>query len=217
MKKRIVFCLMIFVFVVTVSGQTGDAETEFWQVVGVDFRPASGMKLYLEKQIRYEKKFTDLESDLMEIGLKYSLSKLMDIRVDYRFEYRPDSNQKRNRLDANLYLNFEWDTFDLSNRSRIQKEFIKTLENKYSELEFRDRIRLTFHASKKVFPYIGGEIFLGLGDDARERNKLRFTAGTDWRVTKRVTVTLFYHYQKFLEDTNSKRFNILGCKFNYSF
>lgn len=217
MKKRIVLCVLMIVFVCAVSGEKDDSNVEFWPSVGIDFKPAKGLKVYLEKQLRYENKFTYMESDLSELGLRYRLNKLLDFRVNYRFVYRPNSNQNRNRLDANLYLNLRWNAFKISNRSRIQKEYIETLDHKDSELEFRNRLRLTFRMNKKIRPYFGGEIFIGLGEDADDQNKFRLTAGTDWKVRKRVTLTLFYHYQKFLESTKSKQSHIIGFKFNYSF
>ena len=217
MKKRIVLWVLLIGLLTVVSGAEEGSDVEFWQSVGIDFKPAKGLKIYLEKQLRYENKFTDMESDLSEIGLRYRLNKLLDLRVNYRFEYRPNSNQKRNRLDANLYLNFGWKAFKISNRCRIQKEYIEKLDNEDSELEFRNRLRLIFSKNKKIRPYLGGEIFFGLGEDGDDRNKLRLTAGTEWRVKKRVTLTLFYHYQKFLESINSKQSHILGLKFNYSF
>jgi opacity protein-like surface antigen len=193
------------------------ADVEFWQSVGVDFKPAKNFKLYLEKQLRYENKFTNTESDLYEVGLRYRFNKFLDFRVNYRFEYRPNPNEKRNRIDGNLYLNFKWKTFEISNRCRLQQESINDLETSYSELEFRDRIRLTFRGSKKIRPYFGGEIFIGLGENGEDRNKLRLTAGTDWKLKKRVTLGLFYHYQTFLQSEKNKQINVFGMKFNYSF
>jgi len=217
MKKTIVLCVVLIGFVMALPGEKDDSNVEFWQSAVVDFKPAKGLKLYLEKQLRYENKFTYMESDLSEVGLRYRLNKLLDFRVNYRFIYRPMSNQKRNRLDANLYLNFSWNEFEISSRSRLQQEYIETLDSKDSELEFRNRLRITYRKNKKVRPFFGGEIFLGLGEEADDQNKFRLTAGTDWKVKKRVTLTLFYHYQEFLESTHSKQSHILGFKFNYSF
>lgn len=213
MKKQIVLVILLIGFVSSLFC----ADVEFWQGVGIDFKPAKHFKLYLEKQLRYENKFTNTESDFYEIGLRYSFNKFLDFRVDYRFEYRPNSNEKRNRIDGNLYLTFKWKSFEFSNRSRLQQEYIDELGASDTELEFRNRVQLTLVADKKIQPFIGGEIFVGLGKDAEDQNKLRLTAGTDWNIKKRVTLSLFYHYQKFLDREKPKNTNVLGVKFNYSF
>jgi opacity protein-like surface antigen len=217
MEVRMKKLIVVAVLLIGLASVAYSTDTEFWQAVGVDFKPAKSFKLYLEKQLRYENKFTFTESDFYEVGLRYSFNKYLDFRVNYRFEYRPNDNEKRNRIDGNLYLTFKLPYFEISNRSRLQQEYLKDLDSSWSELEFRDRIRLTLRGSKKIKPYVGGEIFIGLGDGGKDRLKLRLTVGTDWNIKKRVTLSLFYHYQKFLEREKPVKTNVLGMKFNYSF
>ncbi len=215
MKKGIILLMVVICAGFYVFGEEADRDLEFWQGFGVDFKPANGFKLYLEKQLRYEDKFTNMESDLSEVGLRYKLNKFLRFRVNYRFVSR--SGEKRNRFDGNVYLNLRWNAVKVSNRVRLQKEFIETLEGSESELEFRDRLRFTFTNSKRLQPFFGGEIFIGLGEGSDRRNKFRLTVGTDWEVRKRVTLTFFYHYQRDLEKDKPDISHILGLKFNYSF
>lgn len=206
----LVICVAFYVF-----GEEAETDLEFWQAFGVDFKPAPGFKLYLEKQLRYEDKLTDLKSDFSEVGLRYKLNNFLRLRVNYRFVSR--SGEKRNRFDGNVYLNLRWNAVKISNRTRLQKEFIETLEDTDSELELRNRLRVTFTNSKKMQPFLGGEIFFGLGEGADKQDKFRLTVGTDWEVKKRVTLTLFYHFQRDLGKDKPDTSHIIGFKFNYSF
>lgn len=215
MKKGIILLTLVICVAFCVFGKEAETDLEFWQAFGVDFKPANGFKLYLEKQLRYEDKLTNMESDISEVGLRYKWNKLLSLRVNYRFVSR--SGEKRNRFDGNVCLNLKWKAITISNRTRLQKEFIETLEDSESELEFRNRLRVTFTNKKKIQPFLGGEIFIGLGEGADKQNKFRLTGGMDWKVKKRVTLTLFYHYQKELEKDKPDTSHILGFKFNYSF
>ena len=177
---------------------------------------APGFKLYLEKQIRYEDRFTHIESDLNEVGLGTKFNKYLSFRLNYRFV--PFSGDElRHRFDGNALIDFPMSRFHISNRFRIQNENIEDHDGNYSELEFRNRLRIGFDLAKKIKPYFGGEIFLAIGDDATNRNKYRLTAGTVWKVKKRVEVELLYHFQKELRKANADTSHIFLLKFNYSF
>ncbi|MCP4220762.1 MAG: DUF2490 domain-containing protein, partial [bacterium] len=156
MKKNIVLFVLMLGITAGVLAKETTSTVDFWQTFGVDFIPAKGFKLYLEKQLRFEDEFTNLESDISEIGARYRLAKFLDFRVNYRFVSR--TGEKRNRFDGNLQLNFKWNNLRLTNRVRLQNEAIDDQEDNYSELEFRNRLRLTFKRKAKIRPFVGGEI-----------------------------------------------------------
>lgn len=214
MKRGTILSMVIFCTVFPVFSEEAAADLEFWTSFGVDLKPAKGLKLYLEKQLRYEDKFTNMDSDISEVGLRYKLNKLLDLRVNYRFVSL--SGEKRNRFDGNVYLNFKWNTVKISNRTRLQRESIETLEDIQSELELRNRLRILFTKNKKIKPFFGGEIFIGLGEKAENRKKFRLTAGTQLKIKKRVSLTLFYHYQRELQKDDPDMQHIFGLKFNVS-
>ncbi|MCP4154835.1 MAG: DUF2490 domain-containing protein [bacterium] len=214
MKKGFILVIVVICAAAALWGET-TKDLEMWQAFGVSLKPAKGFKLYLEKELRYEDKLTNLDADLSEVGLRYTLSKLMAFRVNYRFVSL--SGEKRNRIDGNVYLNFKLNNLTISNRTRLQQETIETHEEKETELAFRNRLRFQFIKSKKIRPFFGTELFVGLGEDGDKRNKLRLTVGTDWKVRKRVTLSLFYHFQRDLDKNDPDTSNIVGIKFNYSF
>lgn len=215
MKKGLVVFIIVICSAFNVYGAGADSDLGLWQSFGVDFKPAKGFKLYLEKQLRYEDTFTNMESDISEVGLRYKASGFLQLRVNYRFASL--SGEKRNRFDGNVYLNLRLNAVKISNRMRLQQEFMETSESRESELDFRNRLRVTFVNNRKIKPFVGGEVFIGLGDGGGKRNKFRLTAGADWAVTKPVTLTAFYHYQRELEKDNPDTSHIFGLKFNYSF
>ncbi len=215
MKEYLTCILILLGMTLTLTADAAGNNPKFWTGFGIDWKPTKNFKLYLEKQLRYEETFTNMESDVSEIGLRFKPAKWLAFRVNYRFTSL--EGEKRNRLDGNVYFNLKWSNFKLSNRVRLQKEYIDTHDFSDSQLEFRNRLRLTLCKSKVFQPFAGGEIFIGLGDEGKKQNKLRLTTGLDWKPKKRVTVSLFYHFQRDLAEKTNETFHILGCKFRYSF
>jgi len=215
MRKSVAAFGLLFVLAVGLRGADSDGVSQFWEIFGVDWKPVKGLRFDLEKQIRYESTFTNIESDITEVGVRYGLTKWLDIQADYRFVNM--GTEKRNRLDGNVIVGWHWGSVSISNRVRLQKEFIETTSAKDSELVFRDRLRVTLRRNKALRPFAGGEIFLGLGEDGREQNKYRLTAGLEYSVTKKVTLSAFYHFQRDLSEATNETTHIFACAFHYSF
>jgi hypothetical protein len=221
MKKRAVISILVFCAAFSLFSQERKRDTEFWEAFGVDITLSKIFKIYLEKQLRYENRFTNLEADLMEAGVRFRLNRTLAFRLNYRYVIR--KNQKRFRFDVNGQLYFKWKLFKklkplrISLRTRVQREYIEDGIFNDSELELRNRLELTIRLNKKIWPYLGSELFTGLGDNARDRHKLRLTLGTEWNVKKRVTIKFYYHYQTDTVPERSELTHIFGTKFNYSF
>jgi hypothetical protein len=195
-------------------------DTEFWESFGVDIQLDNRFKLYLEKQLRYEDSFSNLEADLMEAGIRVRLFKFMTFRVNYRYTIR--QNNKRYRFDANLYFNFrlnpskKWQSVRLSSRTKLQKEYKEDGIFNDSEWELRNRLKLEVPFTRPIRPYLGAEWFKGLGDMGRLRDKLRLTLGVEWRVKGSITIKPFYHFQTDLVSGLSETTHIFGTKLNVS-
>ncbi len=192
-----------------------DEGARFWETFSFNWKPLPGLRLGLEKQLRYEGTFTDLETDVTEFGVGYRVAKWLTVQADYRFI--AERYEKRDRIDGAIVLGWRWPTVEVSNRVRLQKEFIESWTGKDTELTFRNRLQVTFRADKALRPYGGGEVFLGLGEGGKALNKYRLTAGIEYDITKKVTLSLFGHYQKDLGETTNESYPIIGGRFHYSF
>jgi len=187
------------------------SDIELWESFSVDFKLANEFKVYIERQFRYYQELSRMKSHFTEIGARYRPIKWLGFRINYRFISR--MGEKRHRIDANVLQYFQLKSFQISNRSRLQKEFI---ENKDSETVFRNRLRVKFNQNKKFLPFVGGEIFLGLADN-NDQNQFRLTAGAEWEMMKRFIISLLYHYQKDLLKDKSELTHIFKIKFTFSF
>jgi hypothetical protein len=211
-RSFIALCLLLGP---TLGLRAAGSAAQFWQIVAFDWKPVPGLSLELERQFRYQDTFVAMESDITEIGIRYKLSDWLAIGGDYRFTALGD--EKRNRFDGNLVLTWRGWGVEVSNRARLQKEWIATLDAKWDELVFRDRLRVTFLPDGKLRPFAGGEIFLGLDEAGKSENKFRLSAGLEYDLSKRVNLSLFYHFQRDLGEKTNETCHIVAGRFCYSF
>jgi hypothetical protein len=196
-------------------GAASAQDLRYWEVFGVGWKPWPGLKLVLEKQMRYEGTFTDLESDITELSVGYRIRPWLEVQADYRFISQ--SGEKRNRLDAAAVLLWRTSNIELSSRSRLQNEVITSDADKTSELTFRERLQAVFRADKALQPYVSAELFLGLGENGRAQNKYRLIGGVDYDLSKKATFGLFGVYQRDLSEATNESFGVLGGRFRYTF
>jgi opacity protein-like surface antigen len=214
MKKTVIAACILLASTLALRG-AGTA-VQFWEMVGFDWKPVAGLRLDFEKQMRYEDTFAAVESDITEVGIGYDLNKQFTVKADYRFVGMGD--EKRQRVDGNIIFKMDWARFSVSNRARLQQESITTLkDSNESRLVFRDRLRLTYRSGGGLEPYVGGEIFLGLNEEGKAENKFRLSSGLDFDLSKRVTLSLFYHFQKDMGEKTNETKHIVAGGFHYSF
>jgi hypothetical protein len=188
-----------------------ESDVELWQAFSLDFQLAKRVKFSLERQLRYDHQLTAFKSQLTEIGIRYKLAKFMAWQMNYRLTAK--GHEVRHRLDGNIYFILKMKRFRISNRSRLQQEFISYQS---SELLLRDRLQLGWQVGKKLFPYVGGEIFIGLSNSAKSENQYRLSAGMEYAVNKRIGLELFYYCEQDLVVEKDKTTHIFGGKFKYS-
>lgn len=193
----------------------GENATRFWQIFEFNWKPVKGLRLEVEKQVRYRDTFADVDSDITGFSGRYKVSGWLHLAAGYRYTALGD--ETRHRLYSDLHLRWRQDTFTVTNRARLQKEFFREGNGNSSGMVFRDRLEVSFLRGRKLRPYAGGEIFLGLDEQGKKENKYRLTAGLDFRMTKQVRLSLFYHYQHDMGEKVNETDHILGGCFRYSF
>lgn len=212
MKKVAILAILLLA---AGAGAVFGQDIRYWEVFGLGWKPLPGLKLVLEKQLRYEGTLTDLENDITELSLAYKVRDWLELQADYRFIVQ--SGEKRDRVDAAAVVIWRRPTIELSSRSRLQNEVITTESDKTSELTFRERLQAVFRRDKALQPYLSAELFLGLGEGGRARNKVRLVGGLDYDLTKKATLGIFGVFQRDLSETSPESFGVLGGRFRYTF
>ena len=91
MRKGIALALLLTCLSIAGWGQEPipvDRETGFWEAFGLNITVNKTFKIYLEKQLRYEENFSNLEADFMEAGVRIRLKRFVAFRLNYRYTIR---------------------------------------------------------------------------------------------------------------------------------
>lgn len=114
--------------------------------------------------------------------------------------------------------------FNISLRERFQstkrvgvKETAKRANPKHI---LRSRLKLEYDIKKSKFePYLSVELFNLLNDPVEnDMDKIRYTAGTSYKLNKRNKLDLFYRYDNFMdEDEDFNGRHVVGIGYSYSF
>jgi hypothetical protein len=215
-RRKIIPIILAAAVFFGIGSPVSGSDVQFWEVFSLDWKtPIKGVKLYLEKQLRYQNTFNDTDSDLTELGIRYRLSGWIDLRANYR--YISKFNEIRHRVDGNVVMTWEQPAFELSNRAKIQQEFIQTPEGNETELTLRDMVKATFLPLRDLRPFAAGEIFVLSAEDGMRFDKFRLYAGLEYDIASKVTLSAFYIFQRDVGEKTNETVHIVGARFAYSF
>jgi len=119
--------------------------------------------------------------------------------------------------------NYTFNRFTIFLRERFQSTYrvgIKeTAKRSNPKLFLRSRLKLEYDIKKTKFePYVSVEFYKPLNDPVDNKmNKIRYTAGSSYKLNKRNTFDLFYRYDNFIDDDEVSGRNVVGIGYSYSF
>jgi len=220
LKKLFVifFCLLIYAFGYSQTKVVRDLEA--WTGARIKKDIGNRWELSLEEEFRLEHNMSQLYEFLTEAGVSYSFNKQWRLRVNYRFiRNRTNSGdfETRYRLNADLSFRKDVNRLRISWRGRIQS---RTEQNEtYSTNNFRNRIAMKYNIRKSKFsPYFSAELYYGYSMIQDPRfNKMRFTFGSDYSLSGKSDINIFYRLEGELLEEYPKTTNIIGIKYDFGF
>jgi len=202
--------LGLFYLINTAFGNTID-DKEMWLSVEIEKDFKQRLSTSLEQEIRRDEDYSEYKNSLTSLSFAYKLDSHVKITTNYRFASYTDEVRQRLGLGVVLRSGKSW-RFD--NRLRYQVDF---REDQESIALFRNRLRLTYTAIKKVKPYLSLEGFLQTADDGPKWVEYRFSSGVSYKFTKQMNAKLFCHLK--IEDPTDEKpdyIGVLGLKLAYT-
>lgn len=121
------------------------------------------------------------------------------LRERYQFTHRMAAQCERERYGYHPAFDMWDDVPELLIDDKLAKD----------DHKLRSRLSVSYDIKKSKFePYAEVEVYNQL-DDAMKFDKIRYTVGTDYKVTKDAKLTLFYRYQDY-NDVDDISGHILG-------
>ncbi len=193
----------------------GFGEIDRWSVgVGATYKLKDYMKLSVgyvflndnhHKVNNTGRKYADYWGQRYRFNVSLTISQnfgnlTVSMRERWQYTYRPEKTVKR-------YSNVDNDDYDLG-------EYVgeHTYQGKGSNM-WRYRLQLKYKLTKQWRPYVNAESTIG----GSGLDKIRYVAGTEYRLSKQHSFDVRYLYQHVYKDEDEGNRHVLGLGYTYSF
>ncbi len=203
--------MLIFLFTSLKGQQTTDIE--LWRGSTFQLRFNKKFRVDIEEQFRLNDTISSLKSVFTELGLRYRINRHFAFKGNYRYVVRPN-NDNRSRFSLDAYYNWNKKKFPLAIQYRLRFQDTKE-SNRGRKFTFvRNKLIVDYNLTKLVDPFLSYEIYFRF-NQKNEFRTWRFTAGLDWRLSKRLDLTTFYRHQKEINVNNPEAQHIIGVMLIY--
>ena len=193
------------VFFTTVFSFSQNDELELWGKMNFKKKIKKNLFLSLEPGSRYDldnffftKQFVDIS--LESIVYKGNLG-TWSFDVGGRLTKMPSQRSLGKRQYFTSYYSAKFKKFNFSWRSRL---FYEQNITDYKKKYFRNKVTIQHAVFDFLRPFIDGEYLCGL--NSNNINKIRYSFGGSFKISKKRTIKIFYRFQKTLElSANKKR------------
>ena len=181
------------------------------------------MDFSIAPELRLDDNSTDVSSLLGEVDLSVPLTKFLRTGLEYRYQMSfeiDDQISNTNRFGVYAELDERLGGFRFAYRAMFLQEYtdIYTSEQgKIAESLHRHKVSVKYRKKGwKVTPGVAAEGFYTINPVwNRNEYKWRFTAGTQFRLTKDINLGLSYKFQKEFNQNNPLTAHILDVGLEY--
>lgn len=217
-KNKLVVVVFILAFLSTeLSFGQEDAKIENSYNTWIGFNLKHKFTDKLKWNFNPEVRLKDINTPykyLVETGLEYEIWKPFSFGASYRFEIKPDDNsfEYNNRYAFDLNHESKFNRFETKLRWRYSN--FSDFDNEDSEDIFRYKADLSYNIRKsKITPSISMEAFQSLNGNGFE--KMRYSAGADFKLFKRNTIGLDYKLDYYLQELKNKHIVSINYKLKF--
>lgn len=217
---------LLLCFTINMNAQetavTGDLE--MWNSFAITKKISDRWKVSLEEELRFTKNISRFDIFFTDLGFEYKINKHLSAGLNYRFYQNKNKDGDfitQHRFSADIGYKQEIDRFTFAYRLQFQnkdEDFLsKSSENNVSNL--RNKISVDYDIKNfKLEPYFQAELFRKYETDVNPYfNKVRWTLGAGYPVTKKSDIQIFYRIDNELNLSYPKNTYILGLGYKFSF
>lgn len=150
---------------------------------------------------------------LSEAGIKYKLTKQLDVAANLRVTVKPD--EVAYRPFADISYQFEINKWSFEPRLRYQHQIE---QHELAKNYFRLKSTVSYAVKKGWGPFVSGEVFYhAFYNEGSEFDEYRISAGIEYQYKKVHTLKLYYLYDQEFNVNNAVLKQALGVSYEYEF
>lgn len=189
-------------------------DVQLWTSISVNQRVGRKWNWKLRQDFRMDNNISQKKNIFTQAEIRYRLNDKMKISGLYRYSNRREDQADRHRFGFKYYYRYEWNQLQVNYRFYYQHEIEP---NELAENMLRNRVTINYNFKKIIFdPFVSVEHFFRIHHKTSDTRALRYTAGFDIELTKRIDLVLYYRYQVQVNRRDPLHADILGVKLNFT-
>ncbi|MCK5168295.1 MAG: DUF2490 domain-containing protein [Bacteroidales bacterium] len=200
------------------------SDLEQWTSIGLSKKINKHWKISLDQEFRFTKNASQFDIYLADLAVDYRFNKHFAAGANYRFYQNKNKDgvfKTQHRWNTDFQYKYKISRFSIAYRLRFQNkdEDFFTNESDNNLYNLRNKLSVNYNIKNfKPDPYFDIELFRRLekGEDSYF-NKMRWTLGIEYPITKKTDIELFYRIDNELNESYAKDTYIIGLGYKISF
>ena len=195
---------LYFTFFITLFSFSQKSELELWGKMSFKEKIKKKLFFSLEPGSRYNLDNFFFTKQFLDISLESTIYKgnlgEWSLDIGGRLTKIPDQRGAGKRQYFTSYYSKKLRVLSISWRSRL---FFEQKITNYNKKYFRNKITIQYNNFDFFRPFIDGEYLCGL--NSNNINKIRYSFGNSFKISKKRTIKLFYRLQSTIEANTDKK------------
>lgn len=185
-----------------------------------------GLNLSLEEDFRLRDNLSEIDRFSTTLELSYKPWKFLKLGGAYNlinYNHETKGWEVRHRYYFFATGSYRINRFTVSLRERFQSTYRvgvkETSKRANPKLYLRSRLEVEYDIRNCKFePFASVELYNTLNDpQGNKMNKLKYTAGSKYKLNKRNSLQLYYRYVNFKDDDEGNGKHMIGLGYSYKF
>lgn len=185
-----------------------------------------GLNLSLEEDFRLRDNLSEVDRFSTTLELSYKPWKFLKLGGAYNlinYNHETKGWEVRHRYYFFATGSYRINRFTVSLRERFQSTYRvgvkETSKRANPKLYLRSRLEVEYDIRNCKFePFASVELYNTLNDpQGNKMNKLKYTAGSKYKLNKRNSLQLYYRYINFKDDDEGNGKHMIGLGYSYKF
>lgn len=185
-----------------------------------------GLNLSLEEDFRLRDNLSEVDRFSTTLELSYKPWKFLKLGGAYNlinYNHETKGWEVRHRYYFFATGSYRINRFTVSLRERFQSTYRvgvkETSKRANPKLYLRSRLEVEYDIRNCKFePFASVELYNTLNDSqGNKMNKLKYTAGSKYKLNKRNSLQLYYRYVNFKDDDEGNGKHMIGLGYSYKF
>lgn len=185
-----------------------------------------GLNLSLEEDFRLRDNLSEVDRFSTTLELSYKPWKFLKLGGAYNlinYNHETKGWEVRHRYYFFATGSYRINRFTVSLRERFQSTYRvgvkETSKRANPKLYLRSRLEVEYDIRNCKFePFASVELYNTLNDpQGNKMNKLKYTAGSKYKLNKRNSLQLYYRYVNFKDDDEGDGKHMIGLGYSYKF